>query len=159
MSTEQEPPASSEESSNARWFTVPLGGAIVVAIAVLFLHGNLDRTLYPVGLNYHECARNGLGATFCGKELDEYRARVEAIKVKGQEAQTSLEESEKRSEERAETEKTDREYRERQDLEGKLAREKRLTETEPSGSFGYDLAVSEYEATRAEINQLRAQHP
>lgn len=54
-------------------------GIIIAALAILYFTGHLDRPLYTVGLNYHECARNGLGATFCGKELDEYRARVQGI--------------------------------------------------------------------------------
>ena len=55
-----------------------IGAFLAVCLLLgLYLNGNLDRTLYPVGLNFHECARNGFGATFCGSELDEYRARIE----------------------------------------------------------------------------------
>ncbi len=48
-------------------------GVILVA---LYVHGSFDRPLSNVGLNWHECARNGLGATFCGEELTEYRERI-----------------------------------------------------------------------------------
>jgi hypothetical protein len=49
---------------------------MAVAIAVLFVAwrgGRFDRALVNVGLNAKECARNGFGATFCGRELIEYR--------------------------------------------------------------------------------------
>jgi hypothetical protein len=49
---------------------------LLVAFAGFYFTGHLDRLLYPVGLNFHECKRNGLGATFCGTELDEYREKV-----------------------------------------------------------------------------------
>jgi len=51
----------------------------VVALIGFYLHGTFDRVLYGVGLNFNECARNGFGATFCGKELDEYRERVQGV--------------------------------------------------------------------------------
>jgi hypothetical protein len=48
-------------------------------IGVLWFAGLLDRVLYPLGLNYNECARNVLGATFCGDELEQVRERVEEV--------------------------------------------------------------------------------
>lgn len=62
-----------------RKWGVALAGLAVAALVALYVHGNLDRPLYSVGLNFHECARNGLGATFCGSELDAYRARVQRV--------------------------------------------------------------------------------
>lgn len=58
----------------------------VLALAGLYVHGTFDRPLSSIGLNFHECARNGLGATFCGQELKEYRARIEQGKREGEEA-------------------------------------------------------------------------
>lgn len=52
-----------------------------LCLAGLYLHGSLDRPLSNVGLNYKECARNGLGATFCGGELEAYRARMQKVQA------------------------------------------------------------------------------
>jgi hypothetical protein len=54
-----------------------LVGALVGLLIVLYLTGRLDHALYPIGLNLHECGRNGYGAVYCGDELDHYRANVE----------------------------------------------------------------------------------
>jgi hypothetical protein len=55
-----------------------IGGVLALVIG-LYLHGTFDRALYGAGLNHHECARNGFGATFCGRELDEYRERTRPL--------------------------------------------------------------------------------
>lgn len=62
---------------------------VVFVLVGLYLHGTFDRPLYSVGLNFNECARNGFGASFCGKELDEYRERVRSLKTSLQPAKTS----------------------------------------------------------------------
>jgi Skp family chaperone for outer membrane proteins len=77
------------------------GALLIVAVVALYFHGNLDRPLYNIGLNYHECARNGLGASFCGKELDEYRERINKAKHEGEEKQHELEAEEAKSKEEA----------------------------------------------------------
>jgi hypothetical protein len=83
-------------------------GAVLVAIAIvafgalvgLYFRGNLDRPLYGIGLNYHECARNGLGATFCGDELTQRRTEQQQAERKSNEEQAKLkEESETRERE------------------------------------------------------------
>lgn len=51
-------------------------GAVVGVVLFLYATGRLDHALYPVGLNLHECARNGYGAVFCGDELTHYRETV-----------------------------------------------------------------------------------
>jgi hypothetical protein len=58
-----------------RWL---LAGGIVL-VFLLWRAGNFDHALYNVGLNAKDCARNGLGATFCGRELDHYRQQVEPL--------------------------------------------------------------------------------
>lgn len=61
--------------------------ACLVLLAALWLRGSMDHTLYGVGLNRHECARNGLGVTYCGAELDRYRRDVlEPLRQAEQEA-------------------------------------------------------------------------
>lgn len=75
---------------------------VALALAALYLHGNLDRLLYGVGLNFNECARNGLGASFCGKELDEYRERADKAKTESEESQRKLEAEQAKSREEAE---------------------------------------------------------
>jgi hypothetical protein len=64
-----------------------------LALASFYFTGHLDRLLYPVGLNFKECGRNGLGATFCGTELDEYRARIQGVQTKLREAQQQSQEA------------------------------------------------------------------
>jgi hypothetical protein len=64
---------------------------VLLAIGGFYANGNFDRILYNVGLNFHECARNGFGATFCGKELDQYRERISRVKQEGQEARAKIE--------------------------------------------------------------------
>lgn len=66
----------------------------ILALGGVWLTGSLDRPLSSIGLNHHECARNGLGVTFCGKELAEYRGRVEQVK-----AETAARQATRRSEE------------------------------------------------------------
>jgi hypothetical protein len=41
-----------------------------------YTHGVFDNFLWRVGLNYQPCATNGFGATFCGKDLDDYKQRI-----------------------------------------------------------------------------------
>ena len=57
-----------------------LATAILVVLVYFYGFGAFDKPLSSIGLNVHECARNGLGQTFCGHELDEYRAKIERIK-------------------------------------------------------------------------------
>jgi hypothetical protein len=50
---------------------------LVVALFAAWRAGTFDHALVNVGLNAHDCARNGFGATYCGKELDKYRQNVQ----------------------------------------------------------------------------------
>ncbi len=50
--------------------------ALAIIVAGLYFSGRLDYVLYPAGLNFHACARNGFGATFCGPDLTAYDARL-----------------------------------------------------------------------------------
>jgi hypothetical protein len=63
--------------SKRRWGrTATVAAGVAIAILVLLWRaGTFDHALVNVGLNAKECARNGFGATFCGKELTEYRER------------------------------------------------------------------------------------
>jgi hypothetical protein len=70
----------------------------VFAIVGLYVSGRLDHLLYNAGLNYHECARNGLGATFCGSELTEYRARITHVSEEDAKAETAIKEDQAKSE-------------------------------------------------------------
>lgn len=51
-------------------------GAVVGVLLVLYLRGNFDTTLYPMGLNFNDCGQNGYGAVFCGDALKDYERRV-----------------------------------------------------------------------------------
>jgi len=149
-----------------------LGTAIVVTLLIFYGFGAFDRPLSSIGLNVNECARNGFGQTFCGKELDEYRQRVEAAKLKITQAKESIEADQRKSSEQArereaevrkqagerEAEVQANEHRRRneraEELTAKLRQERAIEEREPEGSAAYDLAHAEYEATRAEAQQL-----
>src|ERR1039458_10445870 len=76
----------------------------VLALIGLYARGTFDHLLYNVGLNAHECARNGFGATFCGHELDEYRAKIERVKQEGEAAQAKIKEEIARRENEAQAE-------------------------------------------------------
>jgi hypothetical protein len=65
--------ASSAGFLRRRWWQVTI---VVWILGALWFAGTFDHLLVNVGLNAKECGRNGLGATLCGHELDEYRARV-----------------------------------------------------------------------------------
>jgi Skp family chaperone for outer membrane proteins len=78
-----------------------LATAILVVLIYFYALGAFDKPLSSIGLNVHECARNGLGQTFCGKELTEQRERVNSIKQSTEESQKKLEESEAKSKEEA----------------------------------------------------------
>ena len=77
---------------------------VVLALGSLYLTGRLDHLLYNVGLNYKECARNGLGATFCGSELTEYREHTETAVREGKEAGAKIEREGKEAEAKAQSE-------------------------------------------------------
>jgi hypothetical protein len=77
---------------------------LVLGVGALYFSGRLDHLLYNVGLNYNQCARNGLGAVFCGSELAEYRTRVEGAAREGKEASEKVEREGKEAEAKAQTE-------------------------------------------------------
>jgi hypothetical protein len=141
------------------------GGLILLLLAGFlgfYFTGHLDRPLYSVGLNFHECGRNGLGATFCGKELDEYRERINGVKERLATTKANLEATEQKAREESTTrereagERRTTEHREQEHtLEAKLSRERAIVAAEPNGSAASDLAAAEYEAARAELQQLR----
>jgi hypothetical protein len=130
-----------------RSILIPIGLAIAVLIG-FYLHGSFDRALSGIGLNHHECARNGFGATFCGKELDQYRQRIRAVKETAAHAVQEGQQTIKR-----ETE--ERHHEEERTLEAKISQERRLVESEPQGSYAYDLAKDEYESARSQLQQLQ----
>jgi hypothetical protein len=74
---------------------------LVLAIGGLYLSGRLDHLLYNVGLNYNQCARNGFGAVFCGKELTEYGERVSGAEREGKEAGAKIEHESQEAERQA----------------------------------------------------------
>jgi hypothetical protein len=137
----------------------------VLALIGLYARGTFDHLLYNVGLNAHECARNGFGATFCGHELDEYRAKIERVKQEGEAAQAKIKEESARRENEAQAEAQRikeaseasaavEHAKEQQALKGKMEGEKAIFEREPEGSVASDLAKDEYEYARAQLQQL-----
>lgn len=79
-----EEPGYEPPTSPHRWhdnWTVRLGiVALLVIIGIAWHAGTFDHLLYNVGLNAKPCARNGFGAVFCGKELEERRQQAEEIR-------------------------------------------------------------------------------
>ncbi len=71
------------------WIKLTLA-AVAVIVAALYFTGRLDYTLYPLGLNFHQCARNGLGATFCGADLTAYERRWQGVEQQFQNAQQTI---------------------------------------------------------------------
>jgi hypothetical protein len=75
---------------------------IVIAALVLIAAwraGSYDHVLVNVGLNAKPCARNGFGATFCGSELEEYRAHVRRAREAGEAAESKIGQFQRQSEE------------------------------------------------------------
>ena len=63
---------------------MPRRVAILLVLALILLgaayvHGSFDRPLSSIGLNFHRCARNGVGETFCGSELERYEERWRGV--------------------------------------------------------------------------------
>jgi len=56
-----------------------IGAAVLVILGILYFTGHLDHLLYPVGLNYNECGKNGFGSVYCGEELTEYEERIKGF--------------------------------------------------------------------------------
>jgi len=69
-----------------RWIIV----AVVGVLGLLYFSGRMDHALYPLGLNFTTCARNGFGATFCGSELTAYEARFRGIQRQEQNLQRTI---------------------------------------------------------------------
>lgn len=144
--------------------TLILVGLAVAVLIGFYIHGSFDRPLSSIGLNFHECARNGFGATFCGSELNQYRERVQRAKEGVERVKVSLAESERKShEEQAEPERTQaaeasqRQVERIHTLESKMKSERAIIDSEPSGSASRDLAEAEYEGARAELQQIVAE--
>ena len=91
--------AQSADGLSRKWHQ-HLGVRLVVVVLIITLFagwraGTFDQVLYKVGLNAKECARNGLGATFCGQELTEYRERITKAKEEGEAAATKIKQYER----------------------------------------------------------------
>jgi hypothetical protein len=77
---DQPAPAMVETSSSRFWRRHWWKVAIVIVVLVsLWSRGTFDHLLVNAGLNAKTCARNGFGATLCGKELDVYRDRLQNV--------------------------------------------------------------------------------
>lgn len=72
-----------------RWLKLTLA-AMAVILAALYFTGRLDYALYPVGLNFHACGRNGFGATFCGSDLTAYKNRIRGVQQQIQTTEQSI---------------------------------------------------------------------
>ena len=143
-------------------------GVAIAALLGLYFTGSLDRPLYSVGLNFHECARNGFGATFCGKELDEYRARIERVKesvthtkenleTREREAGAKAREAAHESEQQQQLEAAERRNKEMRQLIAKMTEERHIYESEPESSIAGATAKGTYEADRAQLQQLQVE--
>jgi len=51
-------------------------GAVVAVLLLLYFRGTFDTALYPLGLNFQTCGKNGFGAVFCGDDLEAYEKEV-----------------------------------------------------------------------------------
>ena len=63
---------------------------VVGIVVALYFTGRLDYALYNVGLNFHTCARNGFGATFCGGDLTAYENRVRGVQQNFQQTEQTI---------------------------------------------------------------------
>ncbi len=79
-----EPPVAHAGDASTRRTVAIVAGVIVV---LLYLSGRLDRELYKVGLNYHQCGQNGFGAVFCGDDLTAYNDHLQAVQQQATQAE------------------------------------------------------------------------
>ncbi|MFI4977732.1 MAG: hypothetical protein ACHQC8_03505 [Solirubrobacterales bacterium] len=75
-----------------------LATAILTILIYFYAFGAFDKQLAGIGLNVHECARNGLGQTFCGKELTEQRERQSELKKSTEESAAKAKQEQEQSE-------------------------------------------------------------
>jgi hypothetical protein len=116
-----------------------LATAILVVLIYFYAFGAFDKQLAGVGLNVHECARNGLGQTFCGKELTEQRERQREITKSTEEAQTKAKEEQQQTEAKAKEEQQRLETKskeEQQRIEEQSREQQRRSEEEIRRSQG-----------------------
>jgi hypothetical protein len=125
-----------------------------IGIGALYLGGTFDRPLSSIGLNHNECARNGLGVTFCGEELTEYRTKVRAVNNGLEESKRTIAREQGKRESTVADEQAATETKERRELERKMAEEKGIFEREPENTVASDEAKDEYEGDRAALQQL-----
>jgi hypothetical protein len=64
---------------------------VFLALFALWRFGTFDHALANWGLNAKPCARNGLGATFCGKELEERQQQQRTLESERQHREARLE--------------------------------------------------------------------
>lgn len=125
--------------------------AVVLALGGLYFSGRLDHLLYNLGLNYHECARNGLGAVFCGSELTEYRERIAKAKQESEAAERKISEASaeaRQKEEAAERQEAQERADRRAALEAQVTPQKKAeASATPEGS----PARVEYESARMQL--------
>lgn len=118
-----------------------LATAILVVVVYLYAFGTFDRPLSSIGLNMHECARNGLGQTFCGKELTEARERQREATRESEESTAKIEQESKEAEAKAK--------RESEALEAKASKESEALEHRSE-----EEQISSEEQIRQEEKQL-----
>jgi hypothetical protein len=118
----------------------------VLVLGGLYVHGTFDRTLSGVGLNFHKCARNGLGATFCGQELSEIRARLARVKI--EEAAREAERTKEREAQEARTTRNERYEREVSHLR------EALTEDETTVAHNLELITQGRAASIPEAEKI-----
>ncbi len=53
---------------------------VLTVIVVLYFYGTFDHLLYHVGLQAHDCIKNGFGTVYCGQEATEYKEHIQAVK-------------------------------------------------------------------------------
>jgi hypothetical protein len=72
----------SDRGTRRRWprtrsgRTAAIAAAVLLVLGLVWNTGAFDHALVNVGLNRHDCFRNGFGATFCGDEVAEFRRKL-----------------------------------------------------------------------------------
>lgn len=89
-------PARPADSIRRRPALIVVALVVLLGLVALWSVGTFDHALVNIGLNAQRCARNGFGATFCGKELDEYNARLQRAKEQGEAITRKVEAEERR---------------------------------------------------------------
>ena len=118
-----------------RWYWRLFAVALVLLVFAGWNSGAFDHALVNVGLNRHPCGRNGFGAVFCGRELEERQETQRTSERESKETTAKVAREAKETEARVLREGREAQARVQAQIEGSTSRaeaeQRRYEEEEP----------------------------